>query len=448
MHRSLLVGQNGCVNASGENRKRDTSVADVVVVGAGVIGITTAYYLMRKGHTVHVVDEHNEAASGCSYANGGFLSLGHVVPWSQPGIAKTMIGSLFNRQSPARWRFDGTVSQLRWLWEFYKNGTHEKFAVNKKALYDLAVYSRQCLDTLLGGHGFVSRGRTGVLQITRKIDQLPALRRQSESYRGTVVRGRVLEDRASIASIDSAFSQSPERRLYGLYVDDDYAADCCEFTRALMQYLVEQGARFTGGVRVHKVSSSAGGVSLSTDDAELQASKVVLCTGVGTESLLPGKCRSGIYPVKGYALTVPVGDGVNTPSHPIIDGDNKVAISRLGNKIRITAIAEIVGHDAFIERSRVDQMKAVYDGLFPGSVDWKSASSWIGFRPTRPSTVPVIGPLGDNVFINAGHGTYGWTLACGSASLLADLMCGHSGEISAGPYFPRSRGDLYAGSYC
>jgi D-amino-acid dehydrogenase len=413
------------------------SKPDILVVGAGVIGVTTAYYLTRQGYAVQVIDKCREAAEECSFANGGFLSLGHAVPWAQPGIAKIMLQSLFKADSPARWRFDGTALQLRWLWQFFRHASAACFAHDKQALYHLAAYSKQCLQAVLDEHGFAPPSPAGVLQISQAASAAALFKKQHQGYQGTQVRSQMLANKAALGEVEPAFLFSPATQALGLNIVDDYAADCREFTRQMAQYLMTQGVSFAWETQVRGIRSTDSGVLVQTGSGEVQAGQAVVCAGVGSAALLKGGSRFMVYPVKGYALTAPVINTERAPAHPVLDADNRVAISRFGGNMRLTAVAEVAGHDTRIESWRLEQMKAAYERLFPQSVDWASAQPWVGLRPARPSSVPVIGPLAQaNVFINTGHGALGWTLACGSASLLTQQLMRQPASIPIECYLP------------
>jgi D-amino-acid dehydrogenase len=408
---------------------------DVLVVGAGVMGVTTAYYLMREGYAVQVIDKGSEAASECSYANGGFLSLGHAVPWAAPGISKIMLQSILQADAPARWRFDGTVMQLRWLWQFLRHASAKNFARDKQALFALAAFSKQCLQAVLDEHGFAARSPLGVLQISQNAGAAALFEKQHKGYQGAQVRSQMLTNKDALAAVEPAFAHSPAASVFGLNILDDYSADCRAFTLRMAQYLMAQGVQFMFETQARAMRPDGSGLTVQTSRGDVQARQVAVCAGVGSAALLKNASRLMVYPVKGYALSAPIIDPARAPAQPIVDFDKRVAISRMGDHVRLTAVAELAGYSTRIDPRRLEQMKAVYDKLFPQSVDWAQAQPWVGLRPARPSSVPLIGPLPQaGVFINTGHGALGWTLACGSAKLLAEQMAGQAASIPVQPY--------------
>jgi D-amino-acid dehydrogenase len=410
----------------------------VVVLGSGVIGTTTAYYLARAGADVTVIDRQAGPALETSFANAGQVSPGYSTPWAAPGIPLKALKWLFQRHAPLRVRPDGTLFQLRWLAAMLRQCSPAHYALNKERLMRVANYSRDCLRELRAETGIAYEQRTaGTLQLFRSPAQLDAVGRDTAVLRELGVPHEVL-DRAGVLRAEPGLAGARERFVGGLRLPDDETGDCHLFTTALAQRAQELGVRFRNGTHVSRLCVEAGevvGVELAPLQAGapvevLRADHIVLALGSHSRALLaPLGLELPVYPVKGYSLTMPIADAGAVPHSTVLDETYKIALTRFDDRLRVGGMAELGGFDLRLDPARRATLEKVVRELFPGG-DLARAQFWTGLRPMTPDSTPVIGasPL-RGLHLNTGHGTLGWTMACGSGRLMADLLTGRPGAI-------------------
>ena len=410
----------------------------VVVLGSGVIGTTTAYYLARAGADVTVIDRQAGPALETSFANAGQVSPGYSTPWAAPGIPLKALKWLFQRHAPLRVRPDGTLFQLRWLAAMLRQCSPAHYALNKERLMRVANYSRDCLRELRAETGIAYEQRTaGTLQLFRSPAQLDAVGRDTAVLRELGVPHEVL-DRAGVLRVEPGLAGARERFVGGLRLPDDETGDCHLFTTALAQRAQELGVRFRNGTHVSRLCVEAGevvGVELAPLQAGapvevLRADHIVLALGSHSRALLaPLGLELPVYPVKGYSLTMPIADAGAVPHSTVLDETYKIALTRFDDRLRVGGMAELGGFDLRLDPARRATLEKVVRELFPGG-DLSRAQFWTGLRPMTPDSTPVIGasPL-RGLHLNTGHGTLGWTMACGSGRLMADLLTGRPGAI-------------------
>ena len=410
----------------------------VVVLGSGVIGTTTAYYLARAGADVTVIDRQAGPALETSFANAGQVSPGYSTPWAAPGIPLKALKWLFQRHAPLRVRPDGTLFQLRWLAAMLRQCSPAHYALNKERLMRVANYSRDCLRELRAETGIAYEQRTaGTLQLFRSPAQLDAVGRDTAVLRELGVPHEVL-DRAGVLRVEPGLAGARERFVGGLRLPDDETGDCHLFTTALAQRAQELGVRFRNGTHVSRLCVEAGevvGVELAPLQAGapvevLRADHIVLALGSHSRALLaPLGLELPVYPVKGYSLTMPIADAGAVPHSTVLDETYKIALTRFDDRLRVGGMAELGGFDLRLDPARRATLEKVVRELFPGG-DLARAQFWTGLRPMTPDSTPVIGasPL-RGLHLNTGHGTLGWTMACGSGRLMADLLTGRPGAI-------------------
>lgn len=408
----------------------------VIVLGAGVIGITTAYYLARSGAQVTVIDRHEGPAQDASFANAGQVSPGYSTPWGAPGIPLKALKWMFQRHAPLAMRPDGTLFQLRWLAAMLKNCSSARYAQNKERMLRLASYSRSCLQNLRSETGIRYEGRTlGTLQLFRTPQQVEQAERDIRVLRDCGI-GFELLDAAGVRKAEPALAHSREQLAGGLRLPADETGDCFLFTTALTKIAEGLGAEFRFGVSADAFTfdraNRIAGVQMDTPDREvLKADRYVLALGSYSRALLgPTGIDIPVYPVKGYSLTIPIVDESLAPVSTVLDETYKVALTRFDHRIRVGGTAELAGFDQTLRARRRATLEMVTKQLFPGG-DLARAEFWTGLRPMTPDSTPIVGRTQhDNLFLNTGHGTLGWTMACGSGRLLADIITGRSPEIS------------------
>jgi len=407
----------------------------VVVLGSGVIGVTTAWYLARRGAQVTVFDRQAGPGLETSFANAGQISPGYSTPWAAPGIPLKAAKWLFQRHAPLAIRPDGTLFQLRWLAQMLMNCTTRRYAVNKERMLRLAEYSRDCMRELRAETGIRYEGRErGTLQVFRTQQQLEAIARDTAVLDEAGVAYRVL-GRDQLASVEPALARVAGELAGGLYLPGDETGDCRLFTERLADLAAGAGVRFEYGAQVDAIESGSadriGGVRV--DGRRVVADAYVLALGSYSRALARSVSLDlPVYPLKGYSLTVPVVDAAASPVSTVMDETYKVAVTRFDDRIRVGGMAEVAGFDLRLDPRRRATLEMVVQGLFPGAGDVGAASFWTGLRPMTPDGTPIVGATRyRNLWLNTGHGTLGWTMAAGSGQLLADLVTGRRPAISA-----------------
>ncbi|GLK72034.1 D-amino acid dehydrogenase [Ancylobacter dichloromethanicus] len=406
----------------------------IVVLGAGVIGVTSAYYLARAGHEVTVLDRQPGPALETSHANAGEVSPGYSSPWAAPGIPMKALKWLFMKRAPLVIQPMADLATWRWMLALLGNCTQARYALNKGRMVRLAQYSRDCLIALRTETGISYDARMqGTLQVFRTQKQLDGIGKDVEILAGDSVPFEVL-DRAGCVAAEPGLAPSADRIVGGLRLPTDETGDCYKFTAALASLCEGLGVRFRYGLDIRGLQLSGGRIeAVATADGAIAADAFVVALGSYAPALLaPLGLDLPVYPVKGYSLTVPIIDEARAPVSTVMDETYKVAITRLGDRIRIGGMAEIAGFNLDLPPSRRATLEHSVEELFGGAGDQRQATFWSGLRPMTPDGTPVVGPTCyANLFLNGGHGTLGWTMACGSGRVLADLMSGREPEIAS-----------------
>ena len=404
----------------------------VVVLGSGVVGATTAYYLARAGAEVTVIDRQSGPALETSFGNAGQVSPGYSTPWAAPGIPLKALKWMFQKHAPLAVRPDGTLFQLRWIAAMLRNCTDARYPVNKERMMRIAEYSRDCLRQLRADTGIAYEHRTGgTLQLFRKAEQLAAVQRDTAVLEECSVAYELL-DVDGVVQAEPALAQARDRLVGGLRLPGDETGDCQRFTTALVALAEAAGATFRFGASATKVLHDGQRIrGIEVDGETITADRYVLALGsYSRDLLLPLGLDLPVYPVKGYSLTVPLVDPALAPQSTVLDETYKIAVTRFDNRIRVGGMAELGGYDLRLDPRRRATLELVVNDLFPGG-DVSRATFWTGLRPMTPDSTPIVGGTRfSNLFLNTGHGTLGWTMACGSGKLIADLVTGQRPEIS------------------
>jgi D-amino-acid dehydrogenase len=406
----------------------------VAVLGGGVIGVASAWYLAEAGHEVVVIDRQPGPALETSFANAGEISPGYASPWAAPGVPQKAIRWLMMRHAPLILQPAVDREMLGWLFAMLRNCTSARYAVNKARMVRLAEYSRDRLIALRADTGIAYDERMqGTLQLFRTQKQLDGIAKDIAVLRAGGVPFEIL-DREGCIAVEPGLAAAREKIVGGLRLPGDETGDCFKFTGALAAMAAERGARFRYGEAIRSLVIEGGRVAgVETDRGRITADRYVLALGSHSAAMLrPLGLRLPVYPVKGYSITVPIVDPARAPESTLMDESYKIAITRLGDRIRVGGMAEISGYNnALPERRRATLVHSLTD-LFPGAGDVEAASYWSGLRPMTPDGTPVIGATPyDNLFLNTGHGTLGWTMACGSGRLIADLVGERPTDIEA-----------------
>ena len=404
----------------------------VAVLGSGVIGTTIAYYAAKAGHEVTVVDRQPGPALETSCANAGEVSPGYSAPWAGPGIPVKAIKWMLMTHSPlviwplfdpAMWRFG-----VRML----ANCTERAYRLNKNRMVPIAEYSRDCLKALRAETGIAYDERTqGTLQLFRTQKQLDGVGKDIEILREYGVPFEVL-DRAGFCRVEPALVHTQEKFVGALRLPGDETGDCFKFTNRLAEMAEALGARFRFNTRIDALSAINGKVdAIRLDGGTLEADAYVCALGSYSPLLLaPIGIDIPVYPVKGYSITVPIVDAAHAPESTIMDETHKVAVTRLGDHIRVGGTAELAGYSLKLREARRATLEHVVTDLFPRGGDLGKATFWCGLRPMTPDGTPIIGPTKyPNLYLATGHGTLGWTMAAGTGRVMADLLSGRQPKI-------------------
>lgn len=408
------------------------SIVEVLVLGGGVVGVTTAYQLAREGAKVTLIDRQPDVAMETSFANAGQISPGYAAPWAAPGIPFKALKWLFQQHAPLSVRPDGTWFQLQWVAQMLRNCTQARYAENKARMVALAEYSRDQLRALRSEIDLPYEGRSlGTLQLFRTQSQLQNAQRDIAVLEEAGVPYELLMPEA-LANAEPGLAHAQHRLSGGLRLPGDETGDCHRFTRELARHAQALGVKFLLGQTVERwltVRGQVTGVVLQAPDGGpgegLRADRIVLAAGSYSRELLkPLGIDIPVYPVKGYSLTLPLVDEARAPVSTVLDETYKVAITRFDRRIRVGGMAELAGFDKTLRAKRLATLAHVVSDLFPGG-DPQQAQAWTGLRPMTPDGTPLVCATPQSrLFLNTGHGTLGWTMACGSARVLADLMMG------------------------
>jgi D-amino-acid dehydrogenase len=405
----------------------------VAVLGAGVVGVSSAYYLAMAGHEVVVIDRCAGPALETSFANAGEISPGYASPWAAPGIPTKAVRWLLMRHAPLILRPKADPLMFAWLLAMLSNCEARRYAVNKERMVRLAEFSRDQLIALRAATGIAYDERIqGTLQLFRGQRQLDAAGKDIEVLRQGGVAFELL-DRAGCVTAEPGLANARADFVGGLRLPDDETGDCFLFTSALAKLAQSIGVEFSFDTAVQGLETEVGRVvAVRTVRGRVAADRFVVALGSYSPALVaPLGLRLPVYPVKGYSLTLPIEDESGAPQSTVMDETFKVAVTRLGNRVRVGGTAELAGYDLKLREPRRQTLNHVVTDLFPHAGDVSKASFWTGLRPMTPDGPPIIGKSKiANLWFNTGHGTLGWTMAAGSGRLMADLISGRTPEIA------------------
>jgi len=413
----------------------------VLVLGAGVTGVTTAWYLARAGFDVSVVDRQPEAALETSYANGGQISISHPEPWANPAAPLNALRWFGREDAPLLFRPHADPAQWAWTLAFLRECLPYRARRNTAAIASLAVHSGERLRALRAETGLaydhLERGILHLFFTPQEFARVGAKVAELATYG---IRARSCS-RDECVAIEPALAATAGELAGGLYAPNDESGDAFGFTQALAKRAAQAGVRFHYNTTISRIDHSGGRINgIEVHDAEgrnggLAAAAYVLCLGSYSRPLVaPLGEHLPIYPVKGYSVTVPLRDAERAPSVSLTDESRRIVCSRLGDRLRVAGTAELNGYNTGINLARCQAILDWLEAHFPGATDTAKAQLWAGLRPATPGNVPLIGRSRvPNLWYNTGHGTLGWTLACGSASCLTALMSGRPAPV---PNFP------------
>ncbi len=403
-----------------------------IVLGGGVVGVASAYYLAKAGLEVVVIERQSAPAMETSFANAGEISPGYASPWAGPGMPWKAIKWMLHKHSPLVIRPRLDIFMVRWLFRMLKNCNQGSYEINKERMLRIASYSRDCLQALREETGIAYDERTrGTLQMFRDQKGL------DDAAKDTAVLERYgvpykLHDRAGCLEVEPGLRHVAEKVAGGLHLPGDETGDCFMFTTALAELAAKQGVAFRYDTKIKRLEVEADRVTrVVTDKGDVVGDAYVVALGSYSPLLVrPHGIRTQVYPVKGYSVTIPIVDEDAAPVSTMMDEKHKVAITRLGDRIRAAGTAELTGYSLRLSHGRCAMLFHVVRDLFPRGGDLSEVKFWTGLRPMIPDGGPLIGPTRiANLYLNTGHGTLGWTMACGSGRILADVLTRRPPEI-------------------
>ena len=405
----------------------------VIVLGSGVVGTSIAYYLARSGHEVTVLDRQAGPALETSFANAGEVSPGYSSPWAGPGVPLKAIKWMLMTHSPLVIKPLLDPAMWRWGLRMLANCTERAYALNKSRMVPIAEYSRDCLKELRAETGIAYDDRAqGTLQLFRTQKQLDGIAKDVEVLKAYGVPYEVL-DKPGFIRVEPALALTQHKFVGALRLPGDETGDCFKFTNRLAEMAAALGVQFRWNVQIHRIDAQAGRIAgVHTSAGIERADAYVLALGSYSPLMLkPIGIHIPVYPVKGYSITVPITDASGAPESTIMDETHKVAVTRLGDRIRAGGTAELSGYSLALNDSRRDTLEHVVTDLFPKGGNVSQASFWCGLRPMTPDGTPIVGPTPyPNLYLSTGHGTLGWTMGPGTGRVMADLISGRKPEIS------------------
>lgn len=404
----------------------------VLVLGAGVVGTAAAYFLGEAGHDVTVVERQAGAGLETSFANGGIVSAYTARPWAHPEVPGLLIRWFGREDAPYLFRLRPDLAQWRWALRFLRNCTRRRFERAQRVALRLSTYSLACLEALREKEGLAyDRRAGGVLHLHRSAAALDAAHAFETRLADARFHPRRL-DREAMVATEPALRQAAERFAGALFFPRDETGDAHKFTVALARIAAARGVAFRFGESVRRLVGDGRAVTgVETDREVVHADAVVVSLASASPAFLARfGVRAPIYPLKGYSVTIPTEGHDGAPTHGVHDGQRRIVMSRLGERLRCAGTAELAGYDRSV---RPDRAKAMLDAalaLFPRCGDARKAESWAGLRPMTPDCLPVLGATGvRGLYLDTGHGSTGWTYACGSGRIVADVVSGRAPEI-------------------
>jgi D-amino-acid dehydrogenase len=408
----------------------------IMVLGAGVVGVTSAWYLRQQGYDVTVVERQRKAGTETSYANGGQVSVSHAEPWANPSAPLKVLKWLTKPDAPLLFRPRMDPTQWRWALSFLRECTSARAAYNIRQMVNLGTYSRSCLQALRKEAGVdYDHLEKGILHFYTSQKEFDAAQEPARIMRELGCDRQVI-DATRAVELEPALTPIKDRIAGATYTSEDESGDARKFTQALAKRAEEAGVRFlygTEAVGFEKASGRILGVNVIHDGQHrtLRADNYVLSLG-SYSAILAKKIGLflNIYPAKGYSITVPVKNEEAAYKVSLTDDEYKLVFSRLGDRIRVAGTAELNGYSRELNLTRCRAIVRRTAELMPDAAHWDQAEFWAGLRPTTPSNVPYVGKSKvPNLYLNTGHGTLGWTHSCGSAAALADIVAGKRPDV-------------------
>ena len=409
----------------------------IVIIGSGIIGLTSAWYIKKAGHEVSVIDALSGPAMETSFANGGLLSVGQSAPSGKPGLVKSVFKEFFNKNSPLKVKPDFTLHQISWLFQMLKECNTKSYNINLQRMINMANFTRECFYKLkeeIDVEFDYQKG--GILQLCENEEQMKASKSQAKKLEKFNIKTKILS-KDELLKVEPGLKNSKKTFIGALHFVNEESGDCHKFAKGLEKKLVNLGVKFHYGVTVKDIVVNDDKVEklIAQDNTTFTADAYVVATGAKTYNLLKNIVKVPVYPVKGYSLTLPVTHEENAIKHAAMDMSKMVAMARFTDRVVVAGYGEVMGFDDSIQNGHVEFLKDAFRSWFSNSVDFNKPNAWIGFRPMTPDGTPIISKTPkSNLYVNTGHGTYGWTMSCGSGQLLIDIIDNKKTKINTHDY--------------
>ncbi len=402
----------------------------IVVIGAGIIGVTTAHALRAQGFDVTVLDRNPGVAQEASFGTAGVVSPSSVAPWAQPGMPAKIFSYLLRSESPVIFRPTVDPAQWRWLLRWFRECRLQRFRINKSRMQRLAYYSRAVMHELRTRHAIDYEQAVGYMQLFRSEIDLRRAQQAIELLQQAQTPHRVLTA-AECRQLEPALADGTPLAA-GLHLPEDETGNCAYFARRIKDLASDAGVHFRFDTPVTGLARSGDLIThVRLAQGEIAADAVVLAAGAASAALLRGtRIRVPLYPVKGYAVTASITRFEYAPMISVMDEAYKVAVTRMGNRLRIAGTAELGNRKLTLRDEALGTLLKVARDWFPGAASYRQARAWVGARPMLPDGPPLLGttPI-RNLYLNIGHGSNGWAMACGAARVVTDVIAGRPPEI-------------------
>lgn len=398
----------------------------IAVLGGGVLGVASAWYLAKSGHQVTVIDRQESVAQETSHGNAGMISPGYSSPWAAPGVPLKAIGWMLQDLAPFMINIkelDGYT--LSWMTKMLANCNTRSYQTNKARMLRIAEYSRDCFVAIRQelDLDYDARQR-GTLQLFRQQKQIDALQKDIKVLQALGIKHQAL-DMTGCIQHEPALANVKDKFVGGLHLPGDETGDCFKFTTALAKECEKLGVNFLMNTSIERLNESNGKITSITTDSGTVIADAFLCAlgSYSPQILKTVGIDVPIYPIKGYSLTLPIEDESRAPVSTIMDETYKVAVTRFEDRIRVGGTAEIASYNLERPEKRRASVDFVIQDMFPGATDIRKAEFWTGLRPMTPDSTPVLGGTKySNLYLNTGHGTLGWTMSLGSAKFVCDII--------------------------
>lgn len=405
----------------------------VLVLGAGVIGICSAYFLAKQGHDVTVVDRQNGSSLETSYANAGQISYSYCSPWANPKAPMQAIKWILSKNSPFVINPNIEIDKIKFLFNILSNCSQKKYQINKDRMLRISSYSKICFKEIENDIDIeYEQRKKGFLQILRKEKQFLDAQKDAKMLNKFGINYKILNIKECIA-VEPALENTKDKIFAGIRFEQDATGNCYKFSQELQKKCIALGVKFEFNINIKKLCKNNNKIEyVKTNKGDLNADNFIVSMGSYSKQILNYiGIKIPIYPIKGYSITVPIIKANKAPQSTIMDETYKVAITRLGNTIRAAGTAELNAYNLSLREKSRNIVRHCVKDLFPDAADMKEDNFWTGLRPSTPDGTPIIGktPI-KNLFINSGHGTLGWTMSAGSGKLITDIICKNKTDIS------------------